>query len=100
MRGMTFLLGVLMTGTIQASALTPFTAHYQVFEGGKAQGEASLQLSSAGRGEWRYDMNVRGTSGGPHRGFRNATVDRAARAVKALFPCLRTVRAACCSNTR
>lgn len=63
MRGMTFLLGALMTGTIQASTLTPFAAHYQVFEGGKEQGEATLQLSSAGRGEWRYDMNVRGTSG-------------------------------------
>ena len=36
MRGMTFLLGVWMTGTLHAAALTPFTAHYQVFEGGKA----------------------------------------------------------------
>lgn len=63
MRGMTFLLGVWMTGTLQAAALTPFTAHYQVFEGGKAQGEATLQLASSGPGEWRYAMSVRGTSG-------------------------------------
>ena len=63
MRGVIFWLGALMTGATPAATLEPFTAYYQVFEGGKAQGEASLQLSSAGPGQWRYDMNVRGTSG-------------------------------------
>lgn len=47
-----------------ALALESFVANYQVFNAGKALGEATMQVvpgDSAGR--WRIDLNMRGTRG-------------------------------------
>lgn len=50
------------TAAIAAPAvLEPFVAQYQVFNGGSALGEATLQLVRQPPGRWRVDLLMRGT---------------------------------------
>lgn len=42
---------------------TPFTATYQVSQGGSVIGEAVVTLKAAGDGQWEYRNQTRGTSG-------------------------------------
>lgn len=41
--------------------LEPFVATYQVFNGGRALGAATMQLSALDGGRWRIDLSMRGT---------------------------------------
>lgn len=43
--------------------LTPFVASYEVFRGGKALGEATMQVVALPASRWRVDLMVRGTRG-------------------------------------
>lgn len=45
-----------------ALALEPFVAHYQVFNGGKALGDATMQVKPEG-GHWRIDLDIRAEHG-------------------------------------
>lgn len=45
-----------------ASALEPFVAHYEVFNGGKALGDATMQVKPEG-GHWRIDLDIRAEHG-------------------------------------
>ncbi|WP_266157696.1 DUF3108 domain-containing protein [Dyella silvatica] len=45
------------------STPTPFTATYQVLQGGEAIGEATLHLTSSGDNHWEYSNQTQGTSG-------------------------------------
>lgn len=45
-----------------AAALEPFVAHYQVFNGGKALGDATMQVKPDG-GHWRIDLDIRAEHG-------------------------------------
>lgn len=54
------LLGMAFPGS--AFALEPFVAHYQVFNGGKALGDATMQVKpDAGR--WRIDLDIHAERG-------------------------------------
>lgn len=44
-----------------SAVLEPFVAQYQVFNGGSALGEATLQLVRQPPGRWRVDLLMRGT---------------------------------------
>ncbi|RDZ29377.1 DUF3108 domain-containing protein [Lysobacter silvisoli] len=56
------LLGALLPG--RAAALEPFVADYQVYNGGKALGDATMQvLPSSGAGRWRIDLDIRAERG-------------------------------------
>lgn len=44
-------------------ALEPFVATYQAFYKGRQAGDATMQVSHAGAGQWRVDMAVRGRKG-------------------------------------
>jgi hypothetical protein len=44
-------------------ALFPFNARYTVFRGGKALGDATLQLVSLERARWRVDLRIEATHG-------------------------------------
>lgn len=46
-----------------APAPTPFTATYQVSQGGQVIGEAVITLKPAGNGQWVYSNQTRGTAG-------------------------------------
>jgi len=46
-----------------APAPTPFTATYQVSQGGQVIGEAVITLKSAGAGQWIYSNQTKGTAG-------------------------------------
>ncbi|GAA5077843.1 DUF3108 domain-containing protein [Lysobacter panacisoli] len=47
-----------------ALALEPFVANYQIFNGGKPLGEATMQVVPGDApGRWRIDLNMRGTRG-------------------------------------
>lgn len=46
-----------------APAPTPFTATYQVSQGGQLIGEAVVTLKSAGNGQWVYSNQTKGTAG-------------------------------------
>ncbi|RDI97667.1 DUF3108 domain-containing protein [Dyella solisilvae] len=46
-----------------APAPTPFTATYQVSQGGQVIGEAVITLKSAGNGQWVYSNQTKGTAG-------------------------------------
>jgi hypothetical protein len=46
-----------------ARALAPFVAAYEVYRGGKAFGDATLQLAKVDGGRWRVDLGIRGTRG-------------------------------------
>jgi hypothetical protein len=46
-----------------ATAPAPFTATYQVLQGGAKIGEATVSLSAAGNGEWSYQNSSKGTGG-------------------------------------
>ena len=50
-------------GTTQARALAPFVASYEVYCGGKAFGDATLQLAKLDGTRWRVDLGIRGTRG-------------------------------------
>jgi len=49
--------------TTQAPALAPFVAAYEVYRGGKAFGDATLQLARLDGARWRVDLGIRGTRG-------------------------------------
>ena len=46
-----------------APAPTPFTATYQVSQGGQVIGEAVITLKPAGSGQWVYSNQTKGTAG-------------------------------------
>lgn len=54
------LLGALLPG--RASALEPFVADYQVYNGGKVLGDATMQVVPSG-GHWRIDLDIRAEHG-------------------------------------
>lgn len=63
---------LILTLTLAASAsfaapvlaLEPFVANYQIFNGGKPLGEATMQVVPGDApGRWRIDLNMRGTRG-------------------------------------
>src|ERR1700748_1509985 len=45
------------------AAPAPFTATYQVSQGGQLIGEAVITLKSAGNGQWVYSSQTKGTAG-------------------------------------
>jgi hypothetical protein len=47
----------------QVVALEPFVAKYQVFNGGKRLGEATMQVVRDGETHWRIDLDMRSTRG-------------------------------------
>ena len=53
--------GLLFAGP--AVALEPFVAKYQVFNGGKRLGEATMQLVRDGEARWRIELDMRGSRG-------------------------------------
>ncbi|HEY9130248.1 MAG TPA: DUF3108 domain-containing protein [Dyella sp.] len=53
----------LSSTAVLAVTPTPFTAKYQVLQGGQAIGEATLTLKSAGGGSWVYSNDVKSTGG-------------------------------------
>lgn len=55
-------LAVSTTAAFAATAPAPFTATYQVLQGGQVIGEATVSLKSAGS-EWEYSNQTRGTGG-------------------------------------
>ncbi|MHA6205444.1 DUF3108 domain-containing protein [Dyella soli] len=64
----TFAAGVMLAFAASAApaatpAPAPFTATYQVSQGGQAIGEAVVTLKSVGNGQWEYSNQTRGTSG-------------------------------------
>jgi hypothetical protein len=52
----------LSSAAFAASAPSPFTAKYQVLQGGQVIGEATVSLKPAGS-EWEYSNQTRGTAG-------------------------------------
>ena len=57
------LLLALSTTAALAATPTPFTATYQVSQGGQVMGEAVVTLKSVGNGLWEYSNQTHGTSG-------------------------------------
>ena len=57
------LLLALSTSAALAATPTPFTATYQVAQGGQVMGEAVVTLKSVGNGMWEYRNQTHGTSG-------------------------------------
>lgn len=51
------------TATANVRTLAPFVAAYDVYRGGKAFGDATLQLSRIEGARWRVDLGIRGTRG-------------------------------------
>jgi hypothetical protein len=49
--------------TAKGRTLAPFVAAYEVFRGGEAFGDASLQLARIDGGLWRVNLGIRGTRG-------------------------------------
>ena len=49
--------------SLPAQALEPFIAHYQVFNGGKEMGDATMQVVRNDARRWRVDLGIHGTSG-------------------------------------
>jgi hypothetical protein len=49
--------------TAHAATLAPFVASYEVFRGGKALGEATMQVAAQPASRWRVDLKMRGTRG-------------------------------------
>lgn len=47
--------------SLPAQALESFVANYQVFNGGKALGEATMQVVRNDAQQWRVDLGMRGT---------------------------------------
>lgn len=47
----------------ETAVLEPFVAQYEVFRGGKALGEATMQVVSQPASRWRVDLMMRGTRG-------------------------------------
>lgn len=61
-----FLAGLALAVSATAAFATtpaPFTATYQVLQGGQVIGEAALSLKPAANGEWEYSNQTRGTGG-------------------------------------
>jgi hypothetical protein len=57
------LTGLALLTSLPAQALEPFIAHYQVFNGGKEMGDATMQVVRNDASRWRVDLGIRGTSG-------------------------------------
>ncbi|WP_430391149.1 DUF3108 domain-containing protein [Dyella sp. 20L07] len=51
------------TAAMAATTPAPFTATYQVSQGGQVMGEAVVTLKSTGDGQWVYTNQTKGTSG-------------------------------------
>lgn len=51
------------TSAAIAATPSPFTATYQVLQGGQVIGEAVVSLKAAGSGQWEYSNQTHGTSG-------------------------------------
>ncbi|WP_114241696.1 DUF3108 domain-containing protein [Dyella sp. C9] len=51
------------TAALAATAPTPFTATYQVSQGGQVIGQAVVTLKPAGNGQWEYSNQTKGTAG-------------------------------------
>ena len=61
---LSLLLAVAATlSSVPAQAVEPFIANYQVFNGGKALGDATMQVVRNDARRWRVDLNMRGTRG-------------------------------------
>jgi hypothetical protein len=63
-----FAAGLVLAASATASfaatpAPTPFTATYQVLQGGEVIGEAVISLKPAGNGQWEYSNQSKGTGG-------------------------------------
>jgi len=56
-------LGLLLGATAAPAATPPFTAVYNVSQGGAPMGQATVSLRAAGNGEWIYSKDVKGTGG-------------------------------------
>ena len=56
-------LAVASPAMTQARALAPFVAAYEVYRGGRAFGDATLQLARIDGDRWRVDLGIRGTRG-------------------------------------
>lgn len=56
-------LAVSTAAAFAAAPPTPFTAKYQVLQGGEAIGEATISLKAVGNGEYEYSNQTKGTSG-------------------------------------
>lgn len=52
-----------LSATAKGRTLVPFVAAYEVYRGGKAFGDATLQLSRIDGARWRVDLGIRGTRG-------------------------------------
>jgi hypothetical protein len=59
----TLIAAVAVTCSLPAQALEPFIAHYQVFNGGKEMGDATMQVVRNDARRWRVDLGIHGTSG-------------------------------------
>jgi hypothetical protein len=49
--------------SVQAAAVVPFVAQYEVFKAGDALGDATMQVVKNDARRWRVDLNMRGTRG-------------------------------------
>lgn len=47
----------------EATSLQPFVANYEVYRGGKALGDATMQVVPQASSRWRVDLTMRGTRG-------------------------------------
>jgi hypothetical protein len=52
-----------MACSLPAQALEPFIAHYQVYNGGKEMGDATMQVVRNDARRWRVDLGIHGTTG-------------------------------------
>ncbi|MBF6022667.1 DUF3108 domain-containing protein [Lysobacter niastensis] len=55
--------GLALACSLPAQALEPFIAHYQVFNGGKEMGDATMQVVRNDARRWRVDLGIHGTTG-------------------------------------
>ncbi|GLQ50174.1 DUF3108 domain-containing protein [Dyella flava] len=53
----------LSTTAVLAAPPAPFTATYEVSQGGQPMGQATITLKSLGNGEYEYSNQIQGTSG-------------------------------------
>ena len=59
----TLIVAAAMACSLPAQALEPFIAHYQVYNGGKEMGDATMQVVRNDARRWRVDLGIHGTSG-------------------------------------
>jgi hypothetical protein len=59
----TLIVAAAMACSLPAQALEPFIAHYQVYNGGKEMGDATMQVVRNDARRWRVDLGIHGTTG-------------------------------------